>query len=127
MVYKCLDPGKDWDAWCNDHPEPPEIEDVDERYWMFKCDCEEFACDFDEASIYDVGVIVLLNDGRIVERQQINISRHGLHLDKPTTTKHEFPDGKWHLHPGVVFECPYCGASIVPCGYDFETFIEEQQ
>lgn len=37
MVYKRLDPAADWDAYCMDHPEPPQPEDVDERFHVYEC------------------------------------------------------------------------------------------
>ncbi len=30
MVYKCLDPAADWDAWCDDHPDPWDYYDEDD-------------------------------------------------------------------------------------------------
>lgn len=37
MVYRCLDPGRDWDAWCDDHPDPPELEQIDVELYISKC------------------------------------------------------------------------------------------
>ena len=37
MVYRCLDPGRDWDAYCDDHPDQPKPEDVDECYHRWEC------------------------------------------------------------------------------------------
>ena len=36
-MYRKLDPSADWDAWCDDNPEPPEREEVDEKYWLLEC------------------------------------------------------------------------------------------
>ena len=37
MVYRCLDPGRDWDAWCDDNQEPPEFDDVPEEFYRAEC------------------------------------------------------------------------------------------
>jgi len=37
MVYRKLDPGADWDAWCDDHPDEPDREEIDEAYWLLEC------------------------------------------------------------------------------------------
>ena len=37
MVYRHLDPGRDWDAWCDDHPDPPEQDEIPEHYWYWAC------------------------------------------------------------------------------------------
>ena len=37
MVYRCLDPGRDWDAYCDDHPDQPEPEDVEPEFHIYVC------------------------------------------------------------------------------------------
>ena len=50
MVWRKLDPAADWDAWCDDHPEPPERCEVDEKYWQLEC-TECGSIPWDEAEI----------------------------------------------------------------------------
>lgn len=37
MVYRHLDPARDWDAYCDDHPDAPELEQIDEHLYVSKC------------------------------------------------------------------------------------------
>lgn len=52
MVYRHIDPDIDWQLWCDDHPEPPDMDSVDQQYWQWHCDeCGQLSYD-DVIEIY---------------------------------------------------------------------------